>query len=46
MSGSKTGYLDDMRTEKLNPVLLPMEMENELRENELRVFLPAFNILD
>ena len=29
---TETGYLDDMRTEKLNPVLLPMEMENELRE--------------
>ena len=43
---TETGYLDDMRTEKLNPVLLPMEMENELRENGLRAFLPAFNILD
>ena len=43
---TETGYLDDMRTEKLNPVLLPMEMENELRENDLRAFLPAFNILD
>ena len=43
---AETGYLDDMRTEKLNPVLLPMEMENELRENGLRAFLPAFNILD
>ena len=43
---TETGYLDDMRTEKLNPVLLPMEMENELRVNGLRAFLPAFNILD
>ena len=43
---TETGYLDDMHTEKLNPVLLPMEMENELRENGLRAFLPAINILD
>ena len=42
----ETGYLDDMRTEKLNPVLLPMEMEHELREKELGALLPAFNILD
>ena len=42
----ETGYLNDIRSEVLNPVLLSMEMENDLRENGLKVLLPAFNILD
>lgn len=37
------GYLDSIRSEKLNPILIGTELENGIRENQDQAALPAFN---
>ena len=39
----ETHYLDDGKTEKLNPVLISRELENAIRANGDVLALPAFN---
>lgn len=39
----ETHYLDDGKTEKLNPVLISHELENAIRANGDILALPAFN---
>ena len=39
----ENGYLDSVRSEHLNPVLLDLLLENAIRSNNDNVALPAFN---
>lgn len=39
----ENGYLDDRKTEKLNPVLLSRRLETAIRANHDELALPAFN---
>ena len=39
----KNGYLDHIKSEQLNPVLLSSMLENAIRNNHDEIVLPAFN---
>lgn len=43
---SETGYLDNVRSDRLNPVWLQPELERAIRENGDAVILPVFNRFD
>lgn len=42
----ETGYIVNIRENKLYPVLISEEMLQALRRNGLSVFIPAFNVFD